>query len=151
MVKMHNIINSLIEENGMIKLKMTGYSMFPFLKPGHYGIVVKVTPDKLKIGDIVVFSQNDHFIAHRLIGISEDRFICKGDAMKFSDVPVLPHQILGKLIAVEKKNKTVQLDTPKAVRVANCIVKFNKFYYYRSRLAMKLHFLLKFLHVVRFI
>ena len=56
-----------------------------------------------KTGDIVVFvrdrgTEDEILITHRLIGISEDQLITKGDANSISDKPIKWDQLVGRVV-----------------------------------------------------
>ncbi|MBN1573168.1 MAG: signal peptidase I [Deltaproteobacteria bacterium] len=70
-----------------------GYSMYPALRPGDTLIVKKVNGKggDIKLGDIVCFSQEESYTAHRVINIIENEkdltVTTKGDNMTSPDTP----------------------------------------------------------------
>jgi signal peptidase len=78
-------------------------SMRPAMEVGDLAILVKTTPEKVEVGDIVHFWRDDVMVIHRVHEILTEggrAFITKGDANRAPDSdPVLPNQIRGKLIA----------------------------------------------------
>ena len=63
-------------------------------------VIVKLldNTDKLIENDIVVFSEEDYFITHRIVEIEEDKLITKGDANNSSDKPIQRQAVIGKVI-----------------------------------------------------
>ena len=75
---------------------ITSGSMWPALKKGDLIFVKKVDSKEVKIGDIVVYKNQNGFTIHRVIEIKEDSIITKGDANNISDAPVEFKDIVGK-------------------------------------------------------
>lgn len=67
-------------------------------------VIVKIT-DKVNLNDIIVYQDNNYFVTHRLIKIEKDRYITKGDANNSQDTPIVPSQVLGKVILVISPSK----------------------------------------------
>ena len=58
---------SLLAEGKSLRIKTTGYSMFPAIRPGNIVIIARVkNRSNLTAGDIVVFKRDSDFILHRL-------------------------------------------------------------------------------------
>ena len=51
-----------------------------------------------KENDIVTYKTNESYITHRIIEISENRYITKGDNNNTEDEPIILDQIQGKVI-----------------------------------------------------
>jgi len=85
-------------------MSFTGYSMYPFLKPGDRLVVRRVPAAHVHIGDILVIpGEGNRMIAHRLIKLShEGGAVTKGDSMFRADtVPVdLESGIADQVVAV---------------------------------------------------
>ncbi len=103
---------------GPIRLKIISGSMAPMLRPGD---IVKVRPlkpkESLQRGDIIVFQQSDANdpdlpLTHRLIGRSSAGWLTKGDSRLLPDALMLPQAILGKVIAYQRGQRWVDLETP---------------------------------------
>ncbi len=73
---------------------ITSQSMWPALKKGDLVFVKQIDRDKLKKGDIIVYSQERSFIIHRVIEKNVNSVIAKGDASIEQDQPVTYDQIL---------------------------------------------------------
>ncbi|MBU1993055.1 signal peptidase I [Patescibacteria group bacterium] len=88
---------------------ITSGSMWPVLKRGDMVFVKGVkTKEDIDVGDIVVY-KNVHygFTIHRVINISNDKVITKGDANNTQDAPINAGEIIGK--AVTFKNKPIRI------------------------------------------
>jgi signal peptidase len=78
-------------------------SMQPNLNVGDIAIVVSADPNKVQVGDVIQYQQNEEMVLHRVVGSQQTAdgmvFITKGDANNAPDQdPVLPSQIVGKLV-----------------------------------------------------
>ena len=66
-------------------------------------VIVKITKE-VQENEIIVYSEDNNFITHRLITKDENgKFITKGDANNSEDKPIEEAQILGKVIYIIPK------------------------------------------------
>ncbi|MBP1676414.1 MAG: transporter related protein [Bacteroidetes bacterium] len=96
----------LLDNDRHLKIKMTGYSMFPTFKAGDYGIVEKCHIDEIHRGDIIVFRKKNGYVAHRLIQKNESTLITKGDFNYQYDPKVSVSELWGKITSYERAGKT---------------------------------------------
>ena len=91
--------------SGFLKYRMIAIgsnSMVPVYEKGDAIIYEKVNADKLQIGDIIAFKQNDVIITHRIVSIKKNNsyvFKTKGDnnnAVDYFDVQ--GYNVLGKVM-----------------------------------------------------
>ncbi len=81
---------------------LSGFSMWPFIKPGSR-LVVEHNLNKIRLGEIVVFHHQDRLIAHRVVKRIKKTplfslYLTKGDFNKQFDQLVLSKEnILGKV------------------------------------------------------
>ena len=59
-------------------------------------LIVKITKE-VEENDIIVYSEDENFITHRLIKKDKDNLIAKGDANNSEDKPININQVLGKV------------------------------------------------------
>jgi len=72
-------------------------SMHPTLKVGGILYYHKIDIEELKIDDVLVYQSGDHIISHRIVDITDEGFITKGDANNTDDYNVVKEaQIIGK-------------------------------------------------------
>ena len=71
-------------------------SMEPELSVGDLLIVVESTD--YEVDDIIVFQDGRTAVTHRIVSISEDEVITRGDANNTDDSPILYSQIKGKVV-----------------------------------------------------
>lgn len=98
-----------------IWIKITSGSMAPCIPEGASVLVAK--PTRILISDILIYRHKDELIAHRLIrrlktGVNGDTlYQTKADAGYSLDEPIKLEDILGKAIAIKRKDKMVRLNT----------------------------------------
>jgi signal peptidase I len=105
----------LFNTNNAITLRLSGYSMFPFLREGDVGHIQKCEIDLLKTGDVVVFKHHDKMIAHRLLKKeiinAKLLLITKGDTSLKPDASFDDELYVGKLVSFTRNEKKVNLQT----------------------------------------
>lgn len=99
-----------IGENSFSRL--SGFSMWPFIKPGDT-LVISHQVEDLKVGDVVVFQRQDKLVAHRVVKLVENEsqqtaYQTKGDFNRLLDCTALsPEAILGKVIKIKSSSRTI--------------------------------------------
>jgi len=87
-------------------------SMGPLLRTGDHVLIQSIMPDNIKPGDIIVFKNSDKLIVHRIIRKFNNNgllFLQKGDNTTNAGI-VKSEDILGRVVAVRKRNKTICLN-----------------------------------------
>lgn len=102
---------SSLAEGKDVRLRVDGTSMSPFLKPGDQVVLRKATLQQLKKGDLVVVRRPHDLVTHRLVAQSAGQWSTKGDNSRYPDPPAAEDRVLGKVIAIEKTNQTIDLQT----------------------------------------
>ncbi len=98
-IKGRQILIKLLKSGKTTDVAANGLSMFPFLLPADILRVKPVSPQSLKLGQIIVYELNHKIISHRYIKTVNKLIICKGDGLIHYDSPVLPENLLGVVIA----------------------------------------------------
>ena len=74
-------------------------SMNPLMRPG--SILIYVYPKTVSIGDILIYKNGNESIVHRVINITENGFILKGDNNLAADVGIVrPENVYGKVVGI---------------------------------------------------
>jgi signal peptidase I len=103
-------IGRLAEPSGKpLRMKVTSGSMSPLLRPGDFVHMQFASPESMRCGDVVVFILDQHLVTHRLISVGRPSFCTKGDALHSADAPIDRSQLLGRVVAFERNDKTIQL------------------------------------------
>jgi signal peptidase I len=100
--------------------------MNPTIKEGETITIKPAAASAVSKGDIILYSFERGFIAHRVLRILRRKgdapcFIMRGDASGSSDCPVSAQQVLGKVISVERSGRSIDLYSKKArmLRIAH--------------------------------
>jgi signal peptidase I len=93
-----------------VRFRPKGESMHPTIKNGEVVVVEPVEPCRVRRGDIVLYKSvaRGRVIAHRVVRVNRKRgditnFILRGDASLTCDLPVVPKQVLGRVVSVERE------------------------------------------------
>lgn len=93
---------------------IAGRSMLPFIQDGDRVLVAHGCAD-VRRGDVIVFRRGGRLIAHRVLRIhrreSEPIFITKGDNIRRFDPPVSASEMIGRVVAVERGDRQMALNT----------------------------------------
>ncbi|MDD3080125.1 MAG: signal peptidase I [Paludibacter sp.] len=100
----------LLSNDFGLKIKLSGQSMFPVLRNGDWGLIIRCSFNEIRNGDIVVMKNDSgKYIAHRLIRKKGNLFITKGDNNLYYDKPFPESSIVGKVIGFERAGKKCKL------------------------------------------
>jgi len=93
--------------------------MYPTILNGDEITVEPIRPKAVKVGDIVLYQNEDDLIAHRVVRIEnisdtqssvlspQSCFALRGDARPACDAPVAAEQILGKVVLIERNGRLI--------------------------------------------
>jgi signal peptidase I len=113
----------LLRDGYPIRFCAHGRSMKPTIKDGELIIIEPIEIAKIKRSDIILYRTRDGAIAHRVMAIKHNgdeqpTFILRGDSLATLDCPVAATDILGRVVAVERRGQTLNLSSPAAKRLA---------------------------------
>ncbi len=104
------IISMSLEAGSTIRVKISGWSMWPLVGNGAVLIIIPDNKD-IKKGDIILFRSSGRMVAHRVIKACLDIFTTKGDASTFFDPPVQRHDIIGRAVFMEGEGRRTAIDS----------------------------------------
>lgn len=91
------LIEEVVSSGGEFSITPNGISMLPLLRPG-LDTVVLVAPDKIKVGDIVLYRRDSgKFILHRVMYLKNGKFLMSGDNQTGLEYGVTHEHILAKV------------------------------------------------------
>ena len=137
----------LLRRGARVRFRATGRSMEPTIHEGEAITVEPVAPAAVTRGDILLYRWERGVIAHRVIRIArtnggaipqssvlspQSSFVLRGDASVSYDCPVEPEQVLGRVVAVERAGRRIDLAGRRAKLKRTCRV-------WASRLVHRLH------------
>ena len=106
-----DLARELSESGQRLKLEVISPSMLPMLRPGDKIVVQNTGAESLEIGDVVIALRKGEFITHRLVGLGSKDCYTKGDNACYLDSPVKLESILGKVIAIEREDNIIDLQS----------------------------------------
>ncbi len=133
-----NEIFRLINSNKkLVTFQVNGFSMIPLVNEGDKITVKKIESSEIEFGDLVAFYVNDNFVIHRIVKIIKNengiQFWEKGDNRKFPTL-INENQIVGKVVEIQKSNKTIFLDLKSEKLKSKIYATFSYFDYLKNTL-----------------
>jgi uncharacterized repeat protein (TIGR01451 family) len=113
------LAKELLSANLGVRFQARGRSMTPAIRDEEFIHVQPAAPETLGRGDVVLFSQGPHFLAHRIVktDAGSGLFVTQGDCTMQADGEVTSEQILGKIVAAEDAaNGSLRCIPPRARR-----------------------------------
>ena len=118
-----DLASEVLQSFGKLRFAATGWSMLPTVWPGDTLVVERVSPDQVRVGEVVLVGRDHRLCAHRVVSRVEDSrsphfitpyfitpyFITQGDAMSAADRPVSENELLGRVTSVIRAGRIVAL------------------------------------------
>jgi len=111
-----DLTTELLSQGATVRFRPSGRSMYPSIREGELITVEPVRASDVKLADIVLYRSQRGPIAHRVVGTSpaqssvlSPHYFLRGDASLSCDQPVEAHQILGRVVGVERDGRSIQL------------------------------------------
>ena len=106
----------LLHTGRVLRFQAHGGSMFPLICHGDVIEVQPVHPSAIQRGDVVLcYQANGRVLAHRVIRVNREQepatVVTQGDALTRADGCIPVAQVLGRVVAVERRGKRFRLDT----------------------------------------
>lgn len=103
------------DQFGGVRLRVSGTSMAPAVRPGDLLSVEATEPYQVCPGEIVVFAREGRLIAHRMVARTEDvtgsYLVTRGDRVRRNDPPVSSAELVGRVTGIERGGTPVHPDT----------------------------------------
>ncbi len=106
-------IKNLLKEKSYVILTILGKSMLPLIEDKDKILVLKVNPEEISYGDIILCQIKDRLLAHRIVYLKREKEIvirAKGDANIELDDIFPCKNILGKIVAIQKGRRWMFID-----------------------------------------
>lgn len=108
---LYPIIEEAISRGKDIKIKISGYSMFPLVASRRDSVVL-TKAEKIKKGDVPFFRREDgSFILHRVVGIKNGAYKMRGDFELKIEYPVYPEQVVAVAKGFYRKDRYIACDS----------------------------------------
>ncbi len=100
----------MLEGHDGLRFRARGQSMSPSICDGDVLVLEKVGGEDLGVGDVVlVRTELDTLLAHRIIRRDVNRLTTCGDAVSVPDPVCDVAQVIGKVVTVERNGRTTDL------------------------------------------
>ena len=104
------LVRQQLSEKGEAFVRVTGISMKPLLFHLRDGVII-VPPDKIRLGDIVLFDRlNGRYALHRVVHKGEKGFTMAGDNQWFMERGLSYEQVVGVVSAIVRKGKRISAE-----------------------------------------
>jgi hypothetical protein len=119
------MLKEVIERDVEIPLKTFGLSMRPSICGGEWIVVRRADAKEMGVGDVVIYQSGPTFVAHRVIRRRHQDgrvyFTVKGDAHLAAEGEISADEVVAKVVALRKADKTIDLNRPRW-RLANRLI-----------------------------
>jgi signal peptidase I len=105
-----SVLLQLLNDQLMVDVPVYGLSMFPFYLPGDVIRVRKISFEKLKKGDVIVFEKNNRLVAHRLLYLDKEirSAVSKGDGLIKKDAILSKADIIAVVMLHTRKGAQIK-------------------------------------------
>lgn len=111
-----DMVRDEIVHKGKVYLDVATDSMYPMIKSGDKVMVKDWPVEELRRGDILLYHNHHSIYTHRLLYKNSTAtgimLITKGDALKTFDSPFSPACFLGRVVAIQKRHRSINLQAP---------------------------------------
>lgn len=113
-----DVATHVLRSGYRLRFRAGGGSMWPTIQPGEAITVEPANETEVNLRDIVLYRTGRGLIGHRVVAIAnrngERVWLTCGDAGRGEREPVAAEQILGKVVAVERDGRSIDLASRKA-------------------------------------
>ena len=81
--------------------------MLPAVWPGDELYVRQCDFAELQPGQIVLYRRDGTLTAHRVVRLANNQLIVRGDSLPCCDLPVNPHEVVGKVVSVLRRGRII--------------------------------------------
>lgn len=104
----------VLRHGAPLRILARGGSMLPFVRDGDVALVTPMADKSIDLGDIVCYENPPgRLFLHRVIAHDGDRIVTKGDALASAEV-IDSRQVLGTVVAIERRGRITRLDGRRA-------------------------------------
>lgn len=114
---LHRLGAELLASGITVRIKVSGFSMYPTMRPGDIVEISPVEPGvPLEPGVIIAIKRETDFIVHRFLGYAEVAgvmvVIARGDSNEHVDRPVPSERVAGRVVTIIRGNKIIRNPLP---------------------------------------
>ena len=112
-----NLLKESIDSGRLVEFEVISNSMLPLLRIDDKVIIDSIVPEKLKLGEIIVYKLQDFLYVHRYIYTLKKpgrpfSLVTKADNRFNFDPYLVPiNQLLGKVVAIKRQDTKINLES----------------------------------------
>jgi len=113
----------VLRTHGKLRLQVTGWSMFPAVRPGDTLVIDRISTFAVDEGDVVLFGRDRRLFVHQVVAKASHGsygMLTRGDAMPKPDSPVDDNELLGRVSFIVRNGRYIQ--PRKTLRVPERVV-----------------------------
>ena len=122
------LIRDAVANGYGVSWSLCGGSMYPMSRPDDRATIEHVGIKDVRCGDVVLFGVQNRMVVHRVVGYGvrgqSRRLLTMGDATLRLDAPVGEEQLLGRVICIERGERTIDLTTNGWRVLSWCIARY---------------------------
>jgi signal peptidase I len=103
------LASEVLRSQEILHLQAAGRSMLPTIWPGDTLVIDRLAGDEIALGDIVLFTRNGRFVAHRVVANRGEQIHTQGDAVSSADAPLSSSDLIGRVSMIVRNGKLVRL------------------------------------------
>jgi signal peptidase I len=115
-----NLVSEVVRKAGRVRLRVSGTSMVPAMRPGDLITVERISTAEITPGEIVVFARSGRLVVHRVTGTvaapdfansgkeSEPLIETRGDCARRNDPIVRGSELLGRVTQIERGTRRLE-------------------------------------------
>ncbi|HEX5235986.1 MAG TPA: S24/S26 family peptidase [Silvibacterium sp.] len=112
---------------GEVRFRATGASMMPAIWPGDVLTVRQCGQPDLQLGQIVLYRRQEKLVAHRIVRIQGELITTRGDSVRHDDTPVLESDLIGQVISLARRGRSVPFHLSFWSRAGSVILRRSNF------------------------
>ena len=104
-----SVLRELVESGHEVSVRVSGRSMYPFLRSERDTVFFKAPERELRVGDIAFFQRrNGQYILHRIVRIDDTGLYFLGDSQQQIEGPIAPEQVFAVVTHIDRGGKEVR-------------------------------------------
>lgn len=108
---MSNTFEEILNKDGVLLYKTNGTSMNPLIVEGRDYVIIRPVKGRLKKYDVPLYKRRDQYVLHRIIKVTDDGYVIRGDNTYNKEYGVTDGDIIGVLSELVRKGKRVSTES----------------------------------------
>lgn len=106
----------ILDRDGRLVYRFRGVSMKPMLYQNRDLVIIEKIKERPKKGDVVLYRRGRDYVLHRIVRVSEDGYVIRGDNTYTNETGIADEDLVGILTSFVRGGKTIAVDDPKYLR-----------------------------------